>query len=674
MRKVRWACIVLLSLSSFFAPTANTVADELPERSDPAQPSSISPSQSPPTFSTPEVLVTATKTEEPVTQTSVSADVITEEQIEARQQTDVLQLLRDVPGLTIVQTGTRGGATSLFTRGGESDYNMVLLDGVKVNTAGGFFNYSDLTTTDVERIEIVRGPHSALYGSDAISSVIQLFTPRGEGPPHEALRFRGGNYNTFEEEVKLAGGTNLYGYALSAGRVDSDGILRLNNDYSNTTVASRFDWDGIPDVQLTTTLRYIDSRFHFPTESAGDRFDPFDPRQYQDSRRLVIGPRLVYQTFPWWQQTLQLGYFEQWSTFRDPFDEPNDFGSFVGLNDENRLSADYTSHFFLPTVFQIAPTVTVGGYGELEHLNQKSISDGSVTRIDPSRNAQSFYSQLQLAWQEQLFVTTGFRLDDGSVYGTHVNPRVSAAYIIPWLTTKLRGGYGEGLKAPSFVENFGTGSQFAIGNPDLKPEESTSWEVGLDQPLTAGTLAGTLSVTYFSAGYKNLVAFVSGRTPNFLNIQSAEAEGVEVGLRTALTEDLSIGATYTYLKTKVTDAGPSGGTLFVRGKSLLRRPQNTGAFVVNYVRDRLTANVAVTLKGPSVDRDFSTDFSGERVRLSGYVKTDLALSYRLFENRWGMRALILEGVVQNLLDQDYEEVFGFSTAGATFLVGFRAEF
>lgn len=676
MSKIRWALIALLSFNSIFSLTANAAADESPEQKqqgDSAQPSGTSTNPSVQTFRAPEVIVTATKTAEPTTRTTVAADVITWEQIQERQQTDVLQLLRDIPGLTIVQTGARGGTTSLFTRGGESDYNLVLIDGVKVNNAGGSFNFSDLTFLNVERIEIVRGPQSALYGSDAISSVIQVFTPRGEGPPQGTFRFRGGNYNTFEEQGELAGGTNTYGYSLAFGRIDTDGFLPINNGYSNTTVASRFDWDGVPDLQLTNTLRYIDSRFHFPTESAGDRFDPLDPRQYQDSRRLIIGPRLVHQTFPWWQQTLQLGYFEQWSTFRDPKDA-NDFGSFVSNKDEYRLSADYTSTFFLPVMLQILPTFTVGGYGEVEHLDQKSNFAGSVTRIGPSRNAQSFYSQLLFQWQDQLFVTSGFRLDDGSVYGTHVNPRVSAAYILPWLKTKLRGGYGEGLKAPTFTENFGTGSQFVVGNPDLKPEESTSWEIGFDQPLPVGPLGGEISLTYFSADYKNLVAFVSGRTPNFLNIQSARAKGVELGMRTFLSEECSVGATYTYLHTKVLNAGPSGGTLFVRGEQLLRRPKNSGAVIGNYAGDRFTANLAFTLKGPSVDRDFSTDFSGKRVRLSGYTKADLALSYRVLENRWGMRSLTIESLVQNLFDQDYEEVFGFSTAGATFTLGFRAEF
>jgi len=656
-------------------------AEVTQENQQGASPQTATASQSPSsqgqslqTFTAPEVVVTATKTAEPTTHTTVATDVITWEEIQERQQTDVLQILRDVPGMTIVQTSGRGSATSLYTRGGESDYNLVLIDGVKVNNAGGFYDFADLTNTGIERIEIVRGPQSALYGSDAMSSVIQVFTSRGEGPPQSTFRFRGGSYNTFEEQGRLAGGTKIYGYSLAFGRVDTDGFLPINSGYSNTTVASRFDWDGIRDLQLSTTLRYVDGRFHFPTEASGDRFDVLDPRQYQDRSSLVIGPRAIYQTTPWWAQTLQLGYFEQWSTFRDPFDDPPDFGSFLGTNDEYRLLADYNSTFLLPAVLEVVPTFTLGGYGEIEHLDQKSNFAGSVTRVSPSRNAQSFYSQLLLQWREQLFVTSGFRLDDGSTYGTHVDPRFSAAYVVPQIRTKLRGGYGQGLKAPSFEENFGSGSPFDVGNPNLKPEQATSWEVGVDQPLQLAALAAELRLTYFSAEYKNLVAFVSGSTPNYFNIQRARANGLEVGLRTFVSDGLSVGGTYTYLDTKVLKTAGSSGTLFVRGEPLLRRPENSGAFLLNYGRDKLNVNFALTLKGYAIDRDFHSDFSGNRVRLSGFVKGDLALSYIVLENRWGLRALAIESLVQNLFNQNYEEVFGFSAAGINFKLGFRAEF
>jgi vitamin B12 transporter len=316
----------------------------------------------------------------------------------------------------------------------------------------------------------VRGPQSALYGSDAISSVIQLFTPRGYGAPQGFLRFRGGNDDTFEEQTGFSGGTDVYGYYLAVERVDTNGTQPINSDYSNTSLASRFDLDPFDNLQIMLPIRYHDSRAHFPTGGAGDRFErkngTLDANQYGDRSQVQLGPRVRYNPTSWWRHTLQLGYMQEWRTFRDPFDANADFGSFVSNTSERRFTLDYASDFFLPAMWSIEPTFTIGGYFEDEHFSQKSNFDGVIDRVNPSRNAQALYSQLLLAWQEQLFVTSGFRLDDGSTYGTHVNPRVSVAYIVPRLQTKLRGSYGEGLKAPTFVENFGTGSPFALGNPD----------------------------------------------------------------------------------------------------------------------------------------------------------------------------------------------------------------
>lgn len=670
MAKAPWFSTVFSLFGGFGFVCSVWAAEPVPD----AQTLSPQPQTAQSIFSLDPVVVTATRVEAPLSQTSQAVTLISQEELAQRQNTDILEELRQVPGFAITQTGSRGGTTSLFTRGGESDYNLVLIDGVKANRAGGFFDFDDVTTVGLERVEILRGPHSALYGSDAISSVIQLFTPRGQGPARGFLRFRAGNHATFEEQAGVSGGTDRYGYHLSIGRADSSGILSKNNDYSNTSIASRFDFDPSQQLQLMSTVRYSESRFHFPTEFGGDRFAPLDPHQYSDNRRLILGPRLVYTPSSWWQHRLQLGLVSEWRTFRDPFDEGVDFGSFVSHTQERRLSADYASTFFLPAVWQVQPTFTLGGYFEDEHLNQKSNSGGSVSRVTPSRNAQAIYTQLLLAWQEQLFLTAGFRLDDGSTYGTHITPRFSLAYIVPGVQTKLRGGYGEGLKAPSFAQNFGTGSPFVIGNPDLKPEESASWEVGLDQPLLFSPFALHLSLTYFSAQYRNLVAYVADTRPNYLNVQRARSRGLELGLRASLTDAVSVRGAYTYLETKVLKAGDSGGTVFVNGEALLRRPEHTGSLSLNYARERLNTNLSVIIKGQSVDRDFQADSSGTRVRLSGHTRIDLALAYRLFENQWGLHSLTLEGKARNLFDQDYEEVFGFSTAGASFLVGFRAEF
>ena len=333
------------------------------------------------------IVVTASKLEEPLTQVSNAVTVVTQEDMAQRQTSDLFEQLREVPGFTFVQAGSRGGVTSLFTRGGESDHNLILLDGVKVNRAGGYFNFSDVTTLGVGRIEVVSGPQSALYGSNAMSAVIQLLTPRGQGPARASLGLRAGNPDTFEERFGLSGGTAWYGYNVAVGRVDSGGILPINNDYSNTTVASRFDLDPGEGLQLTTTLRYIDSRFHVPT-SGGDILDRqgsgLDPRATNDNRHLILGPRATYQPIAWWRHTLQLGLLSEWSTYRDPEDRGVDcrdddaatwndcdgMGSLT-IGREDRLSADYSSDFFLPMTLGLTPTLTIGGSIEDEHYDQK---------------------------------------------------------------------------------------------------------------------------------------------------------------------------------------------------------------------------------------------------------------------------------------------------------------
>lgn len=655
-------------LASAQMPSAEVETGEPTPGAEPARPAAVRLDP---------VIVTASRLEESLSQTPSAVTVITEAEIVQRQTTDLFEQLREVPGFTLVQSGSRGGVTSLFTRGGESDHNLILVDGVKVNRGGGYFDFGDVSTLGVGRVEVVRGPQSALYGSDAMSSVIQLLTPRGQGPPRATLGFRAGNPGTFEERVGVSGGTALYGYNLAVGRIDSEGIVPINNDYGSTTVASRFDLDLGDDLHLMTTVRYIDSRFRFPT-SSGDLIDGpngnLDPRAYTENRRLILGPRAVYQAAPWWRQTLQLGLLSDWYTYRDPRDEGIDSASYVSRTRESRLSADYTSDFFLPRMLDVRPTFTLGGYVESEHIDQKTlfVSDfgSSPGRLDASRNAQAFYSQLRLEWREMLFVTSGFRLDDAFTYGTHVNPRAAAAFVVPGLHTKLRGGYSEGLKAPSFSENF-SNSAFSRGDPNLEPEESTSWEIGLDQPLRLAGLGAEANLTWFSTRHRNLIAytFASAPAPTFLNVQRTRSRGLEVGGRAFLPYGLTLRGSYTYLNTKVLE-GPTSGA-YAKGGPLIRRPRHLGSLTLNYAGDRLNVNFHLYLKGNTTDYSFA---SGGRLLLDGYTRADVALSYLVFEERWGIRSLTLEGGVKNLFDADYQDVPNFSSAETTFLAGFRAEF
>ncbi|MGH8571156.1 MAG: TonB-dependent receptor plug domain-containing protein, partial [Gammaproteobacteria bacterium] len=459
-------------------------------------------------------------------------------------------------------------------------------------------------------------------------------------------------------------------------------ILDINNRYGNTTVASRFDWSPIETLDLTTTVRYNDSRREIPSEIAGDRFPPLDPNQFQERTRLIVGPRAVWNPFPWWRHALQLGFYREDFTFDDPLDVGVDFGSSRSDTTQERLSADYNSTFFLPSFAGLTPTMTLGGYAEDEDFEQDSLflfqGSGTPDRIDESRDTQAFYSQLILDWRERVTLVAGFRLDDGSTFGTEVNPRVGMAYRLPAIETKLRASFGTGIKAPTFLENF-VRSPFALGNPDLDPERSESWEVGFDQPLPFDDYPADLSVTYFSADFDDLIGFVGRSTPSFsiqrpsfFNIQRAESRGLEVGLRVVTPIGIGFRGSYTYLDTEVVESGPSGGTLFVEGEPLLRRPEHSGAFTIDYSVERWTASVNLTIKGSSINGDFNAE-PAARVRLDGYTKADIAVAYRLIEDRFGMESLSITAKGQNVFDEDYEEAFGFSTAGASFLVGFRAE-
>ncbi len=624
------------------------------------------------------VVVTATKTEVPVKQVAASVTVITKEEIEARQVTQVSDLLRDVPGLSARQQSSRGSIVTVFPRGGNSNFNLVLIDGVKVNDAGGFYDFSDLSTDNIERIEIVRGPHSALYGSDAMGSVIQIFTKRGKGAPHVDASFAGGNLKTFEEKLNLAGGIGRVGYSLGVGRTDTNGSLPINNHFGETTVSSRLDYTVEKALDLSFGIRFTDSRFEFPTQTGGDRFGLLDPNQSSDQQRLLVSGKASHSLTPWWQQTLQVGWYRRNFAFDDPFNPVIDFSAFHSKNEERRLSVDYFWNLATPAVFDLSSLFTAGFAFEREEFTQRAAATETSfpfsSSNEASRNNKAGYLQSQFDWKKQLFLTAGFRVDDNSTFGIEVTPRVSAAYLVPFTATKLRAAYGKGIKEPSFIENFGDGSQFVVGNPNLRPERTKSWEIGLDQPVLTGL--ADLSVTYFYNRFEDLIAFIFTPTPgcpaSFCNVQKARAEGVELAATVRPGYGLTIGGAYTFLDTKVLDDGGIGGVVLPKGKPLLRRPRHAGTLSIDHVWHRLHTSLTATFVGdrPDIFTDPAT-FETRRVTAEGYTTVDLAASYTLLKDAFHLQELTLFGKIQNLFDKEYQQVFGFSTPGATFLLGLK---
>jgi vitamin B12 transporter len=617
------------------------------------------------------VVVTGTQVAVPVSELPSAVTVIEREEIESRQVTDVPQLLRTVPGLSVTQSGSRGGQTSVFPRGGNSNFSLVLVDGVPVNNAGGTFDFSDLTTDNIERIEVIRGPQSALYGSNAIGGVIQIFTRRGRGPLQGDVSLTGGSFNTVEGHGAVSGGSERFGGSLGVGYVSTSGHLPINNDYRDFTLSSGLDYQPIEALKLAFSARYSDSHFEFPTEVGGDRFSPLDPDQFQDRQRLVLSLRTTHAITRWWEQALLLGYNRNDSLFRDPLNPPIDFADSRTDSEEQRFFLNYFWNVALPEWYQVGTTWSLGIEAQRETLDQRSTFGTTTTSVDPSRTQQGYYTQFLFNWRKQATLLAGVRVEDSSVFGVDTNPRVSASYMLPWLQTKVRGGYATGIRAPSFIENFGTGSPLVVGNPDLKPEQSESWEVGLDQPLLDGRVL--LSATYFANTFKDLITFVSGATPSFFNIQEAESSGLEAGVQVVLPWRLRLDGSYTFLETKVLDDGGIGGTLFPPGQPLLRRPKHQGAVGLTYLGDRATVSVFANVVGDSIDRDFSRPDS-PRVTLPGYTKVDLAASYAVAQHIWGLRSIRVQGKIENLFDDDYEEAFGFSAPGIRVRGGIAVHF
>ncbi|MGE3542076.1 MAG: TonB-dependent receptor plug domain-containing protein [Candidatus Tectimicrobiota bacterium] len=603
------------------------------------------------------VVVTETRTEVPLSHTTRSVTVITQEDIAAQGAQSVPEVLRHVPGLQIVRTGASGGMTSLFTRGGEADYTKVLVDGVELNRGGGAFDFADLTTDNIERIEIIRGSASTLYGSGAIGGVIHIITKRGQGRPTGSVEFAGGSFDTRIWRGHGSVGTTWGGLSAAISRSDAEGHLAFNNQYDNTTVALRGDLHPDDKTNIAMTLRHSDGEFHFPTDGAGR---VLFRRQFRTARETVVGVRAERELLPWWQSKVQLGYHEVKSRSHSEFGTPPNTSLSLFSAHEERVTADWQSDLRLERLGLLTAGLT---------YDQETLRGNNLTR-----RTTSGYAQQQVTMFEPLILIAGLRADDNSAFGFHLTYQGSAAYAFP-TQTKIRAALGTGFKAPTFFENFNN-TPTARGNSDLDPERSLSWEVGVEQTLWDKRLK--FAATYFANRYKDLIEFTARPAPgapNFFNIQEVESAGAELSATLTPLPGLEVGVDYTYLHTEVIDPGfstdPSGA--FVKGRPLLRRPQHKVHLGLTYARERLLVRLDLTHVGDREDRDFAQN-PAQRVINPAYSKLDLSLRYTVLKDwRW-IRALEVLARGENMLDDHYAEALGFTAPGIAGFGGMKATF
>ena len=634
MARVRWSAIVVM-----LASAATGWAQEV-KRLEP-------------------VVVTATKVETPQERLGASVTVITEEELRTYNYDRLEDALRSVPGVEVQRSGTLGKTTSVRIRGANPNQVQILIDGMRVKSPTlGQFSFSDLSLDAIERVEIIRGPQSTLYGADAIGGVVNVITKKGAGPPAGAVSFEGGSHETFREQAALGGALGRFNFALSASRFDSRGQERTfdNDDADQTAFAGRFGVDLPWNATATATGRYAKSTTDVPNQG----FFPFDrdPDSQQQDEFYLFTLRYDQKLFPWWEVAARMGQLWDNQGFQDgPLPVSPVFGPDFAFNSQintRRREFELLSTWHTGTV----NSLTLG----LEHRNERGWNRGTFRE---EINTRSLFLQDEVRLFDRLFLGGGVRFEDSDAFGGEWTPRLSLAYLSKETGTKLRGGYGKGFRAPTINDLFFpdlTGFCPPFGNPGLQPERSKSWEAGADQKLWENRIR--LGFTYFRNTFKDLITVVS--LPPFCaqagNVGRARTEGLEFAADFEPLDWLLFNVNYTFTDTETDDD--------------VRRLE-----VPRIARHRWNAGVTVTpvrrltlfVQSYVLSRQFETGVTPNRHN-PGYYRIDVGGTWRLLQRTGLLEGLDFTLRVQNLTDENYAEIFGFRALGFTAMAGLRAHF
>ncbi|MBI4552604.1 MAG: TonB-dependent receptor [Candidatus Latescibacteria bacterium] len=589
-------------------------------------------------YDLPLTIVTATRSEELLDHVASSVTVITRTELEHRQLRTVLDALRTVPGLDIVQSGSSGKATSAFLRGGGSSHTLVLIDGVEVNSpTDGAYNFGGLTTDNVERIEIVRGPQSALYGSDAIAGVIHIITRVGAGRPRFSLHAEGGRYGTMRGSSTLTGGHRRLGYSFAASRTDTDGQF-ANDDYTNTTLSGRLTVELATGLLTSLMVRGLRDELGVP----GQRSISYDSTARLADRDLLLAYQLHHRVNPLWEHRLRISRTAQ----RIAYDAP--VYTYASRTKTAVHAIDWQHDLTLAPFTRL----TVGYEWQRLAGTITSTSPFGDTKIDRPITRQAFYAQDHLDILDRIQVTAGLRVDHHNTFGTHTSLRLTAGYD-PVTDTRLKGSWGTGFRAPSMNELFFPG----FGNPNLKPETSRSFDMGIERRLAGRRVE--IGVTYFQMQFHDLIGFDA----NFVqsNINRASTKGVETTGAVRVVDRLTLAGQYTYLKAEDESTR----------EPLLRRPKHrVGLNVDGHPTNSVRLHARLSLVGKRFDDsyDFSLPVPIRRRYYDGYSKLDIALSWAV------TRHVELTWRAENALNRQYEEVAGYPAPAVTVLVGGRVNF
>jgi vitamin B12 transporter len=611
----------------------------------------------------PEVVVSTNRLDTPLSQVANSMSVITAKDIEQKQASTALDALQGVPGLTLLENGASGENSSLFIRGADAGHSLVLVDGIPMNnpisTDRSFTDFDQYFLEDVSQIEVVRGPMSTVYGTNATAGVVNIITQRGDGPPKGSLLLEGGAYDTFRESATASAGDKSVNYSLSASRYETDGFPSadkalgntLNDSDENTTASFRLGILPSSDLDNHVYVRYIQSRTNLPSQGGanGD-----DPNYFVNERQWVVGSQSNWKLLDGqWEQVLGMSYTNDLQVYTD------DFSSYANSHYERGALEGQSAQINWQNNINLwkGETLAAGIQEQEEWGREDDTADFgyglSDTLIDRTTTTGSYFIESQTALLDRLFATLGGRLDAVSSFGSQYTYRGAVAYFVPGLETKLKATYGTGFTAPSIYQLYSP-----YGSASLRAETSEGWDAGFEQPFLGGAIKA--GATYFHNDYTNLIDYENTATPpygEYFNIGKARTEGWETFASAKPITDLEIRADYTY--TWAFDEQT--------GNALLRRPQNQADFSASYQWRGAHIGFNILYVGDRPDEAF-LNYTSTPVTLPSYTLVNLMAAYDINAN------LKLFGRVDNLFNTVYEEVYGYGTPGISAYAGTKVSF
>ena len=596
------------------------------------------------------VVVSATRFDIPLDQLPASASVISSEDLEQKQIERVADALRAVPGLSVVQTGTPGQLTSVFTRGLNSAHTQVLLDGIPINQGlAGQFDFANLTTDNIDRIEVVRGPQSTIYGPRALAGVIQIFTKQGNGTPGVTLTEEGGTYDTFRETLASDGKIDVFNYSIGVSRLDTDNA-RPNNQYRNTAEIADLG------LSLTDNLR-VGALITYSLSDTGNPNTIFNPKPFDNflTEKWLIGPHVDWKATDWWEHKIIFDYDHERQVNDPNFDGFLPGTTFIGPTRAlfRRTQLDYQNDL-RPTSWL---TLTSGFFFSHVEAGQERpfVSQAfgpQPTFISDRTTETAGYLEATLTPIHNLIFVAGGRIDHFNQFGDVWTYRVASSYKIDKTDTTLHASVATGFSPPSSQDKiFGN-------NPNLDPERDFGWDAGVEQRLWDRRVA--VGATYFHNDLSNVIGF-NGLFQT-LNLGAAETQGVETELRATPVKDLILTASYTYLEAEKTD---NANIAQPQGSRLPRRPRNEVYVSGSYL---WWGKLRTTVEAKFVNAREELNFGGPNFDIEDYSFVNIAAEYEINPH------MSIFGRVDNLTGEHYAEVFGFPNLGTAAYAGMKLRF